>query len=154
MDKLKYAVNMTKIINDVTTENQNNFKILQLFLNTIYTISETDKPLDLILSIFKIRLLSIIGFKPVIEECKSCKTKENLKYFSIKDDGFKCENCGVNDTSSIKISEETRDAIRYIVLADAKKIFAFTIPEKSKKELEIISKIYLEEKLEKEYKIT
>ena len=30
LDKLKYAVYITKIINDVTTENQNSYKILQL----------------------------------------------------------------------------------------------------------------------------
>ena len=39
LDKLKYAVYITKIINDVTTENQNNYKILQLYLNTLYVIS-------------------------------------------------------------------------------------------------------------------
>lgn len=45
------------------------------------------------------------------------------------------------------------DAIKYIVLAPAKKIFSFTVNEESKKELEIISKIYLNQKLEKEYKL-
>ena len=33
LDKLKYATHITKIINDVTDENQNTYKILQLFLN-------------------------------------------------------------------------------------------------------------------------
>ena len=40
LDKLKYATHITKIINDVTDENQNTYKILQLFLNTLYMISE------------------------------------------------------------------------------------------------------------------
>ena len=52
LDKLKYAMHITKIIQDVVTENQNNYKILQLFLNTLYTISETDKNLDLVLGIY------------------------------------------------------------------------------------------------------
>lgn len=153
LDKLKYAVNITKIINDVSTENQNNYRLLQLFLNTIYAISETDKSLEFILSIFKIRLLSIIGFKPVIEKCSFCKTQENLIYFSIRDNGFKCEKCGKMDSSSLTISKETKDAIKYIILSDPKKIFSFNIPEESQKELELVSKIYLEEKLEKEYKL-
>ena len=34
LDKLKYAVHINKIINDVTHENQNSYKILQLILNT------------------------------------------------------------------------------------------------------------------------
>ena len=56
LDKYKYAVHITKIILDVTTENENSYRTLQLYLNTLYTISETDKNLDLILAIFKLRL--------------------------------------------------------------------------------------------------
>ena len=48
LDKYKYAVHITKIILDVTNENENCYRTLQLFLNTLYTISETDKNLDLI----------------------------------------------------------------------------------------------------------
>ena len=153
LDKLKYAVHITKIINDVTTENQNSYKILQLYLNTLYAIAKTDKDLEFILSIFKLRLLSTIGFRPIIDSCQVCKEKENFSYFSLRDNGFKCKTCGKMDKGAIEISETTKDAIRYIILADAKKIFSFDVPEESNKELEIISKLYLNEKLEKEYKI-
>ncbi|MBQ6992296.1 MAG: DNA repair protein RecO [Clostridia bacterium] len=153
LDKLKYAAHITKIINDVTTENQNSYKILQLYLNTLYTISNTDKSLDFIISIFKLRLLSIIGFRPIIDSCQVCKNQENFSYFSLRDNGFKCKACGKTDKGAIEISETTKDAIRYIILADSKKIFSFDIPEESIKELEIISKLFLNEKLEKEYKI-
>ena len=153
LDKLKYAAHITKIINDVTTENQNTYRVLQLYLNTLYMISETDKKLSLINSIFTLRLLSIIGFRPIIDECKNCKSKENLSYFSFKDCGLKCEPCGKQDKGAIKITNTTIDAIRYIILADSKKIFSFEVPEETIKELEIISKIYLREKLEREYKL-
>lgn len=153
LDKLKYAVYITKIINDVTTENQNNYKVLQLYLNTLYVISNTDKDLDFVISIFRLRLLSIIGYRPEIRECKTCKTKENLTRFSIMDNGFKCEACGKQDKGSISMNETTKDAMRYIILAESKKIFSFQIPKESIEELKIISKVYLTEKLEKEYKI-
>lgn len=153
LDKLKYAVYITKIINDVTTENQNNYKILQLYLNTLYTISNTDKDLNFIISIFRLRLLSIIGFRPITEGCAICEQKEELNYFSFRDSGFKCTSCAKQDTGAIEISPTTKDAIRYIIMADAKKIFSFNIPAEFMKELEIVTKIYLKEKLEKEYKI-
>lgn len=153
LDKLKYAVYITKIINDVTTENQNNYKILQLYLNTLYVISNTDKDLEFVTSIFRLRLLSIIGYRPEIEECKTCKEKENLTKFSIRDNGFKCTACGKQDKGAINMSETTKDAIRYIILSDAKKIYSFQVPKESIEELKIISKLYLTEKLEKEYKM-
>jgi DNA repair protein RecO (recombination protein O) len=153
LDKLKYAVYITKIINDVTTENQNNYKILQLYLNTLYVISNTDKDLEFVTSIFRLRLLSIIGYRPEIEECKTCKEKENLAKFSIRDNGFKCTACGKQDKGAIDMSETTKDAIRYIILSDAKKIYSFQVTKESIEELKIISKLYLTEKLEKEYKM-
>lgn len=153
LDKLTYASYITKIINDVTTENQNSFNTLKLFLNTLYMISETDKDLDFITSVFKLRMLKILGFVPNIRECTCCKAKENLTHFSIIDNGFKCESCSRQDTGSIGMTDPTRNAIIYIMSADSKKIFSFELSEKCQKELELIASIYLNEKLEKEYKL-
>jgi DNA repair protein RecO (recombination protein O) len=153
LDKLKYASHVTKIINDVTDENQNTYKILQLFLNTLYMISQTDKDLNFIISVFKLRLLCLLGFMPEIHKCTQCKTQENLSYFSLRDNGFKCEHCGKVDKGAIQLSDSTKIAIQYIVLTEAKKIFSFNISEENLKELNLIIKLYFNEKLEKEYKV-
>ena len=153
LDKLKYASYMTKIINDVTTENQNNYRVLQLFLNTLYTMSNTEKNLDFILSIFRLRLLSIIGYRPQIDMCGICSQKKDLEYFSFKDSTLKCTECAKIDKGAMQISETTFDAIKYIILAEAKKIFSFNVPDETITELNMLSKIYLNEKLEKEYKM-
>lgn len=152
-DKLKYVAQIIQIVCDVTNENDNSYRTLQLLLNTLYTISELEKNLDLVLAIFKIRLLSILGFTPKIDKCKNCNEEINIKYFSIKDDGIKCGACGKIDKSAIQISEGTLTAIRYIITAPAKKIFSFNVSEECIKELELVSKIYLNEKIEKEYKL-
>lgn len=153
LEKLNYVATIIKIINDVTTENQNNYNILKLFLNTLYIISESNKNLDLIISTFKIRLLKILGYTPNVNECVSCGSKENLAKFSIKDNGFKCENCGKQDKSAIQLSEGSKYALIYTIKADAKKIFSFTISKIALKEFELISRIYFNEKMEKEYKV-
>lgn len=152
LDKLQYAVDITKIIQDVTSENENSYKILQLYLNTLYMLSETKKDPDFIVSIFKIKLLCYLGFKPNVESCTICGNKKNLHYFSIKDNGLKCDECGKLDKSAIKVSDSTAISLKYIVLAPAKRLFSFDLKNDSLKELELISKIYLNEKLEKEYK--
>ena len=94
-----------------------------------------------------------LGFRPVIDKCITCKEKENLRYFSFKDNGLKCKTCGKLDKGAIEITDTTKDAIRYIILANPKKLFSFNVPQESIKELQIISKIYLQEKLEKEFKL-
>ncbi len=153
LDKLKYAVHINKIIKDVTHENQNCFNILQLLLNTLYVISEIDKDLELVLSIFKLRLASILGFRPKTESCINCKQKENLHYFSLRDNGLKCEACSKQDKSSISMTESTLNAIKYTITAPSKKLFSFTIKDESLEEFKLISKLYFNEKMEKEYKM-
>ena len=125
---------------------------MQLYLNTLYVIANTEKDLELIYAIFSLRLLSIIGFRPNINDCKICGQKEKISHFSIKDNTFKCQECAKQDKGAIKISATAVDAIRYIILSDAKKIFSFSISDEAKKDLILIAKLYLTEKLEKEYK--
>lgn len=153
LDKLNYASHIIKIINDVTDENQNTYKILQLLLNTLYVISETDKDLDLTIATFKMKLMSLLGFTPTIDKCRNCGNQDCLCYFSLRDSGLKCEECGRQDKGAIRISEATATAIKYIAMAPPKKLFSFNLSEEAKKELELVSKLYLNDKLDKEYKL-
>jgi hypothetical protein len=52
-----------------------------------------------------------------------------------------------------KFHGATKDAIKYITLAPPKKLFSFNISSNCVKELELVAKIYLNEKLEKDYKL-
>lgn len=153
LDKLKYAIHINKIIQDVTEENQNCYKILQLFLNTLYMISETNQDLDFILSVFKLRLLCILGFTPNVQKCTNCQETEKLVAFSIKDNGMKCENCSKLDKSCIAMNQSTQNAIKFCVTAPAKKLFSFSLKDESLEEFKLIAKLYFNQKLEKEYKL-
>ena len=153
LDKLKYAIHLNKIVQDVTDENQNCYNILQLYLNALYTISETEKDKDLVVSIFKLRLLTLLGFTPRVMQCVNCKEKENLNHFSIKDNGFKCEPCSRQDKSCIFMSESTMNAIKYTISAPAKKLFSFNLKNEALEEFKLITRIYFNEKMEKEYKL-
>ena len=151
LDKLEYAANITKMIQDATYENQNTYKILQLFLNTLYVIANTDMDLTFVSSIFKMRLMNILGYRPRLDNCCECG-KEDVICFSFKDNGLKCRDCSLLDTGTIDISQSTITALRYITLAPAQKLFSFNMSDENKKQLEIIARIYSNEKLEKEYK--
>ena len=80
-----------------------------------------------------------------------CKQKEDLQYFSLRDNGFKCEPCSRQDKSCLQMSESTMSAIKYIVMAPAKKLYSFNLKDESLNELKLIAKLYFNEKLEKEY---
>lgn len=76
---------------------------------------------------------------------------EELKYFSFMDNGLKCKNCKLQDKGAIELSAGTIKAIKYIIKAEPKKIFSFDIAEENKKQLKLLTKIYLDKCIEKEY---
>lgn len=154
IDKLMYAATIAKIINDVCQEEEMSYQRLQLVLNTLYVLSETDKNIDFVFSVFRLRLLAILGYVPRLSACTGCgkkATEISDIYFSIKDNGIKCNECKLQDKGAIKISYTTYTSIVYILSSEPKKIFSFDVPKETIDELNLITKIYTFEKLEKEY---
>ena len=78
---------------------------------------------------------------------------ENLEFFSIRDDGFKCKVCSKQDTSVLEMSKSTKSAIMYTITAPAKKLYSFSIKDEALEEFKLITKIYFNQKLEKDYKL-
>ncbi len=153
LNKLNYASLISRIVYDVTDENQYTYNILQLLLNTLYMISETDKNLDFILSVFELRLMLYLGFAPQLGKCTRCGSNENISYFSIYNSGFECSSCGRVDKSAIQINNDTFNALKFIFSAPAKKVFSFTVSEESLKQLKLVSTLYINDKLDKNYQI-
>ncbi len=154
IEKLAYASTIAQIINDVCQEEEESYGRLQLLLNTLYVMSETDKNLTFVYSVFRIRFLAISGYIPKLDKCVCCgKTvSENADvFFSIKDNGIKCLECKRQDKAAIKISYTTYISLVYILSSNAKKIFSFNVPEKIISELNLLATVYTNEKLEKEY---
>ncbi len=153
LDKLSYAALISRIAFDVTYENQNTYRILQLVLNSLYMLSETDKNKDFILAVFKLKLMQFLGLTPHLSSCINCDETSNLQFFSIQNSGLECITCAKLDKSAIKISEDTFNSLKYIYSCDNKKLFSFDCSEDSKKELNLISTLYLNTSLDKNYKL-
>lgn len=60
IEKLSYVATIFQMINDVSMEGEMSYKKLQLLLNTLYILSETEKSKELVFVIFQIRLLAIL----------------------------------------------------------------------------------------------
>ena len=157
-DKLLVAFELTKILYNVTDENQDTKNILQLFLNTIHMIEtseNSENSENFLKAIFEIKLLSLLGFSPRIDSCSICKNtlinvdkKDNeIKkyiYYEYINNYFFCEECFLNQSSRkyIKISYSTYTAIKYVINSDIKKIFNFKL--KNSSDFETFGKVYLE----------
>lgn len=152
IEKYYYCTYICKIVCDVTNDNDSSYELLQLLLNTVYLYSENKKDNMFLITVFQIRLLRLLGFMPILDKCVMCGEKE-VSSFSIKYNGLICANCAKQETGSIQFSQSMINALKYILYSDPKKVFSFEISENVLAELKLFIKIYLREKIEKEYDI-
>lgn len=139
-DKMETVFELTRLIHKITDENQDTSKILKLFLNTLYIIENIAKEKKLVVSSFKIRLFSLLGFTPRIDKCSKCgqvlsdNDEENVVkelYYDYVSNIFVCEECISKEDKRryIKISRPTLIAIKYVLTSDIKKMFSFELKD-------------------------
>ena len=154
MEKLTYAAHFIDIIDDTVQEDQPAQKVLRLLLNSLYMLAKTDKSSELIARIFEIRLLSITGYAPHVDDCIVCGNNEFENcFFSFQKCGFLCESetCESTDISALKISAGTVKTIRHIINSKMDCLFSFNSSPIVLIELGKLTKRYLRERLEKDY---
>lgn len=129
--------------------------VLRLFLNTLHYLSNGNRSIPFLKSIFELRLLTEIGLMPDLVACKNCvKYDGEIYFFHILEGIIICENChnGVENDNIVGIGKSILHAMRYIIFSDYEKLFNFKISDESQKILSDISEKYLVTHLNKNFK--
>ncbi|MBR5227384.1 MAG: DNA repair protein RecO [Clostridia bacterium] len=147
-EKLEVAYEITKILSQTVGEGEDAKEILSLFLNTLYVIENKDIEKDLVISIFKLKLISLLGYMPDVVSCKECgqtmldREKKNY-YYSFIDNSSICENCYdkqmkednfTKQKSFVKLSQAVYFALLYVISSIPKKVFNFSLEKSSLEE--------------------
>ena len=146
IEKLALANYFTELLGDNFSAPDGD--ILALFLNTLYALAYRETENSVVKAVFELKMMEYAGYAPVIDECVSCGSKESLTGFSLAD-GAVCSACG---KASKQMLPDTRAAMQYILNADIKKLFSFTVSKGVEKNLSEICESYILSKSEKHYK--
>lgn len=161
-DKLEKAYEVTKVLNSLIVEDDNTDSILSLYLNTLYVISKDELRYELIMSVFKLKMLTLLGYSPALATCSNCNQRmladnmENGYYYSFNTNSVLCGLCfnklskenpeKIKNLWYIKISTAAFYAILYIIVSDIKKVFSFKVEAKVLNEIvKIADRLYLEQ---------
>lgn len=149
-DKLEKAFELTKVLNKVVYEEEENTGVLSLYLNTLYILDKKDKNSRLLKNIFTLKLLCLLGYLPNVYKCCKCHKKmleetedknndiDGLLYYDKTSSSAICGSCvkefSEKDILNMKryqtISETALYAILYTISCDIKKVFNFEITGK------------------------
>ncbi len=150
--KLTYSAYFSDLVYDTVQENEPSKDVLKLLLNTLYMLSKTSKPPELLARIFELRLLAVLGYAPGVYGCVECGWENFEKMsFSFEKCGLLCSECARNDKTAIPVHRGTARAMNHIVNSRPENLFNFELSGEILGELEKISRRYLRERLEKDY---
>ena len=143
---------MVELINTLMQDEDKNEQIFDLTLTCLKELETTNNP-EKVLTIFKIKVLALSGFKPNFDSCVSCDSKIFAQTkFSLNLGGLLCTSCSKKDLKSRTIFRGTVASISHIQRSDFRMNLNLGMNPEIKKELESILNSFLNFHLEKQLK--
>ncbi len=123
--------------------------VLALLLNTLYVLAYREIDQGLAKAVFELKAAKYAGYEPCMDTCINCGKSESLSSFCF-DGGMKCDTC--KSAADMKINSDIFRAIKYILDAEDKKIFSFSVSDEVKNALVLLAEGYVLNKSEHAYK--
>ena len=124
-------------------ENNDEREMLKLLHQSLRALTSPSYKRPLVRAIFELKAITINGEGPDMFSCMHCRKKEGLTVFSVKRGGIFCSSCG-RLVQGRHILDSTRYTMQYIVSADIRKLYSFSVSDEVLTELCDIVKEYMD----------
>jgi DNA repair protein RecO (recombination protein O) len=148
-----YGLYAAELVNQFTVANVENRSLFTLFLTALQRLSDANTP-ELTLRYFELHLLGIVGYRPQLQECISCRTElkpvENV--FCPGSGGILCPNCKYEHPSSFPISVDALKVLRLLQRSEYEIVSRLKISPELSQELKNVMAAYIRYLLERDVK--
>jgi len=154
LDLTSYALYTIELINQFTAENEEDYPLFQLLVETLQGLSQGGDS-DLTLRYFELHLLERAGYRPQLEHCVICKSalKEADNLFSPSAGGMLCPGCRQGQLA-YPLSEKARKVLLLLQNSDYSTVSGLEIGRELSHQIEMVMRRYLSYLLERELKST
>jgi DNA repair protein RecO (recombination protein O) len=152
ISKVGMASFMMELLDALMPVEDKNEEIFNLTLATLNELGLNSNP-DKIMTIYKIKILALSGFKPHFDSCVSCQDRIlGQAKFSLMLGGLLCSSCIHKDMRAHTIFRGTIATILHIEKNDFKSNLNLGLNPQIKRELDMVLNSFLNFHLEKEFK--
>ncbi len=117
---LSTASYLAEITNEALPDEEPYEELFRLFLNTLHFLSKHPKQGRYYKAIYELRLVQLMGYRPVLHHCVSCGKETGAFSFSNSKNGLLCPSCG----GGLELPQELVKALRFISEAPMKEAFS------------------------------
>ncbi len=152
-----------------TREGNDEREVLKLLYQSLRALESGKYDARLVRRIFELKMISLEGEAPLVQECVCCGAKENLTHFFMRRDGVVCADCAGADLkypkaeavaanpfqqfpSMYQLSPSALYAMQYIVQTPSTKLFNFTLKDEALAELADVVEHYIKKHVNHEMK--
>lgn len=157
LERLALVTYLGELLCDVVPEETPDHQLLRLALNTVYLLTQTDRPPNTVKGIFEMRCAAELGFCPALEHCAGCGRTDKL--FLLPDEGILlCEKCIKESAAEpdyrrlLAVDPDIVQAMRYVTETDIARIFAFRLPDELQIQFNILAEQYLLTQIDRSFK--
>ncbi|KHO62229.1 DNA replication and repair protein RecO [Thermoanaerobacter sp. YS13] len=150
--KFSVASYIAETINKILEENQKSERLYLFLKHSLKAVDELQIDPLIFISSYNLKLVSLLGYMPQLDNCVVCGKGENLKYFSNSCGGAVCINCKNKCFDAKPLHGVTLKAIKYFLKGDYDKLQNIKVSGVIKEEVDKIITAYMKEHLEIEFK--
>ncbi|MDL2324459.1 DNA repair protein RecO [Ruminococcaceae bacterium OttesenSCG-928-A16] len=144
VESLALATYMAELAQILSPTGEEAEKLLQLTLNSFYVLAQHKQPAAFVKAVYELRSFSEAGFMPNLLACEDCgKYEDDRFYFDLRQGSLLCAACAGQRRLAPNLDAAALAALRHIVLADARKVFSFTLKGNSLTLLKQIAEEYV-----------
>jgi DNA repair protein RecO (recombination protein O) len=151
LERLSRALYAVELVDRFTEEREENFHLYRLLLDTLRRISTRDDP-DTVLRYFEVSLLGLLGYRPELEECVSCRTRLEpvTNYWSASGGGVLCPGCLPPEEPVRPLSVNALKVLRLMQREGFSQVAQVNLPPNLARELEGHLREYIRYVLERD----
>ncbi len=139
-----YASYCAELLDKSTEERERNPFLFEVFYQTIKYLDEEYDP-QIIKNIFEMKMLPVLGYRPVLDRCVLCRRKDGSFVFSVREGGILCPECAEKDPYHLKVSQAVIRLLRLFYFFDLSRLGTINVKNQTKKELELCISNYYDE---------
>lgn len=126
--------------------------ILSLLLNALYALGTLRRPPELVRAAFELKLMSLIGFEPLLEGCAVCGERDPAQpVLDLQGGVLRCRTCGIGGGCA-PLTAGALAAMRHVLYGDPRRLYSFTLEPEDQRRFSQAAERYVSAMLEREFK--
>lgn len=138
------AAYLVELLDRMTEEKDPSPALYRLLSSTLDQLEGGTDP-EILSRIFELKVLEAAGYRPVLDKCALCGSRDRPVRFSVRQGGFLCSDCLHRDPHTLPLSETAARLLRLLQRITPDRIGEVRVKEETKAQLERVLRAFIDE---------